>query len=192
MAAKCNITSLALKKLSELYWGAKYNNIDAIILENYAESLNCGQMVICNDVKNCNNDTITFNCNLGITAISKIIDENTVTFYIADGDIIGGLEPFIYQWDYEEDDFDQSGEIDTSEAVLTVKAGKDLSLLVSIVSVMVTDANNCEFIKHCYITPSGMQCANNYAACLNISDLVVNNSITRCVNVSGLIVSKTL
>lgn len=190
MAAKCNIISLALKKLSELYWGTKYKDIDDIILENYAESLDCGQMVICNEAIDCSNNVIEFNCSLNIAAIYKIVNENTVTFYIADGDLTGGLAPFKYQWDFEDDDFDQSGELETDQAVLTVKAGKDLDLLVSIISVMVTDANNCEFIKHCYITPSGMQCADDYTACLNVSGLVVSNSTTACVNTSGLIVSK--
>ncbi len=187
--AKCNITSFALKKLSELYWGTKYKNVDDSIIENYAESLGCGVINICNP-SDCVNETEILNCSLSITKISKTVEENTVTFYIEDEDLVGGTSPFQYEWEFEEDDFDNSGEIDVSQAILTIKVGKRLDLLVSLISVTITDINGCIAIKNCYITPSGMQCANDYVACPNNTALAITNKFIRCFSSVGLIVSK--
>lgn len=191
VVAKCNITSLALSKLNELYWATKYKNLDDKILENYAESLGCSDMEICNP-SDCVNETEIFNCSLSINKISYTIDENTVTFYIADGDLVGNSPPFEYMWSYDIDDFDNSGVIDIEKAVLTVKLGKELDLLVTPISIQITDKYGCKATKNCYLTPDGMQCADNYVACPNVSGLVVTNKTMNCVGVSGLIVSKKL
>jgi len=191
VAAKCNITSSALKVLNELYWGTKDNTVDDVILENYAESLGCSVMNICNE-DNCINLTETLNCALVLSKISVTTDLNTATFFIADGDLTGGKSPYKYTWSYEEEDFDNSGEVDIDEAVLTVKLGKKLDLLVSLVSVNIVDDNGCIVNKGCYITPTGMQCATDYVSCPNVTGLVVNNKVTKCFGVSGLIVNKKL
>lgn len=193
VAAKCNITSSALSKINELYWATKYKGLDDIILENYIEYLNCPtiDLNICHP-DGCVNITEDFTCSLNIAKISSTISENTVTFFIADGDLAGNSPPYTYNWTYQIDDFDNSGGIDTQEAVLTVKVGKQLILLVTPIAVQVVDKYGCIANKACFLTPSGMQCASDYKACSNITGLVVNNKTVRCVGVSGLIVSKKL
>lgn len=189
--AKCNITLSALGKLNELYWGVRRTGLDDIIIENYIEHLGFSKMEICHP-RDCSNDTIVFTCNLAIASISKAVNENVITFFIADGDITGGKAPFTYKWTFESDDFDNSGTIDVEEAILTVKVGKRLNLLVSSISVKITDSNNCSYIKNCFLTPSGMECAENFVSCPNTSNLQVYSNTIRCVGVSGLIISKKI
>jgi hypothetical protein len=191
VGVKCNITSLALSKLNELYWGTKNRDLNDRILENYIENLDCSNidLEIC-ESNDCINETEIFNCSISINKISSSINENVITFFIADGDLVGNSPPYKYKWTYEEDDFDNSGEIDIDEAVLTVKVGKKLNLLVSLIGVEVTDKYGCKATKNCYLTPTGMQCADSYIVCPNVSGLTVRNKAVRCVGVSGLIVRK--
>lgn len=191
VAVKCNITSLALKKLNELYWGNKYKGVDNLIIENYIYSLSCSGLEMCyTEEDDCSNPTIVLNCNLNIALISNTINQNVITFYIKDTDFTGGLAPFTYQWTYEQSDFDNSGDINVSESVLSVKLGKRLELLVTSISVKVVDANGCIYNKTCYLALSQMQCADDYIPCPNISSLSVINKITNCVMPIGLIVNK--
>lgn len=192
MGAKCNITALALKKINELYWGTKYKEVDNLIIQNYIQSLNCNLDSKCYDTidEDCSNPTIVFNCSLSVVAISSLITENTIKFFIKDEDFVQGKPPYQYHWTYEQDDFDNSGPIDTNESILTVKVGKDINLLVSSIRVSITDSNNCNIIKTCYLTPSGMKCADDYIPCPNTNGLRVINKTKYCVGASGLIVRK--
>ena len=192
VGAKCNITYLALRKVDELFWGIKYKGIDDAILENYTNYLNCNLDSKCYDTtdEDCSNPTIVFNCSLSVNAISSIITENTIKFFIKEEDFVQGKPPYTYHWTYEQNDFDNSGPIDTDESVLTVKIGKDINLLVSSINVLVTDANNCIANKTCYLTPTGMKCANDYVPCPNTTGLRIVNKTKHCVGASGLIVSK--
>lgn len=193
MAAKCNITSLTLEKLNQLYWGIKGRNINDSILENYLEQLECEcvELATCSDV-DCDNDTVVVTCQLSISAIQSAISENVVTFSIPDNGILNGTAPYTYQWTYELDDFDPSGPINVSTSTLTVKPTKRLNFLISNVSVVVTDANGCTATKSCWLTPSGMQCAENYVACLPPSVLTVMNKTILCGALSSLVVIKKL
>ena len=190
VAAKCNITLSILGKLNELHWGVRKTGLDNIILENYIEFLGFSKMEICHP-RDCNNDTIVFTCNLNINKISKAVNENVIVFFIEDNDIIGGKVPYTYRWTYEIDDFDNSGQIDIDKATLTVKMGKKLELLVTKVSVKITDSNNCTYNKICYLTPIGLQCAENFVPCSNVTNLQIINK-ERCVGVSGLVINKKI
>lgn len=194
VGAKCGITSLALKKITELHWGTKLN-VDDKIIQNYIESLGCKIDSDCykGDDDICDNPTIVFLCKLKVDAISNIIDENTITFYIKDEDLTAGVPPYTYHWSFEQDDFDISGAVDVDQAVLTVKVGKDINLLVSSISVLVTDSQNCKAIKNCYLTPGGiMKCADDFVPCSNSSGLRVVSKTTYCVKPLGLTVTKKL
>lgn len=189
MAVKCNITDLVLSKLKELYWDTKAN-VDKDILQNYLESLGCVDYmpIPCVDVP-CSNDTIVLTCNMVVAKISKTELENTITFYIESEDFTGGTPPFMYHWTYEVADFDNSGTIDTDKAILTVKLGKKLNLLVTGVTVRVTDSNGCIVTKNCFLANDVMQCANNYVACDNSTSLSITNKNKFCPGASGLIVN---
>lgn len=193
MAAKCNITSLTLDKLNQLYWGIKGKNIDDGILENYLEQLECEcvELTTCHDA-DCDNDPIVVTCQLAISAIQASITENVVTFSIPTNGISNGTAPYSYQWTYELDDFNLSGPIGASTSVLTVKPTKDVNYLISNISVVVTDANGCTATKSCWLTPSGMQCTEGYAACIPPSVLVVTNKTILCGALKSLVVIKKL
>ena len=195
MAAKCNITSLTLEKLRQISWGVKGKNVDDAILENYIEQLGyckCVELVICNEGEDCSDDVVVLTCQLAISSIQASVSENVVTFSIPNGGITNGLAPYTYQWTYELDDFTQSGPVNVETSVLTVKPNKDVDYLVTNVSVVVTDANGCTATKSCWLTPAGMQCVENYAACIPINGLTVTNKVILCGTLRSLIVSKKL
>lgn len=191
MAAKCNITSSILQKLAQLKWGVNSNAIDEVIIENYVEQLACDciDLDICHP-DNCINDTIIVTCNVQVAKISNTIVENLVTFYIQDIDLTGGLAPYTYQWSFEQDDFDNSGTVDVNKAVLTVKLGKKPELLVTKITVTITDNNGCKVTKSCYMTPQGMQCLTTYKPCSTITNLKLISKNVTCVRVKSLVVTK--
>lgn len=191
MGAKCNITSSVIEKFINLQWGIATKNVDGIILENYIEFLACPTLdyIICNP-SDCNNNSISVTCNLSIAKITALIVDKVVTFSILNEDILNGLAPYTYKWEYETNDFDNSGVIDTDKSVLTVKSNKKASLLVTNIKLTITDSNNCIITKSCYLTPQGMQCINTYIPCMTITNLLVTNKRVQCVAPSGLLVFK--
>lgn len=193
MAAKCNIASLAIKKLNKLHWGINISDVEDAILENYIEQLDCKDtdLIVCYE-EPCVNNPVIVNCNLAISLIQSSIFENTVTFSIPTGGITNGIAPYSYKWTYEVDDFTQSGPININTSTLTVKPSKDINFIISNISVEITDANGCKATKSCWITPSGMQCAENYAPCLPNSLLTVTNKTIVCSPLSSLVVTKKL
>lgn len=193
MAVKCDISSIVLQKLGQLYWGTNTEYIDDTILQNYIEYLDCDtvELVECKP-STCTNETQHYICNIQIVKISSSYVQNVVTFFVESTDIINGVKPYSYQWDFEEDDFDNSGPIDTTTAVLTVKASKDRELLVTKIILKITDAIGCEVIKSCYLTPQGMRCETGYKACLPATGLTVRNKITLCVAPRGLLAIRRL
>lgn len=191
VVAKCNITLSAIKKLSNLYWGLEEDKeVELKVLENYAEYLACPDidLTICHG-DNCSNPTIVMNCVLKVASIQSSIIDTTVRFFVNPTDVTGGKTPYTYEWDYDIDDFINISSPNSPEVTLTPKIGKKLSLIVSIISLRVTDANGCETIKHCYFTPQGMKCASGYIACDTVGELVIINKNISCAGVSGLIVS---
>lgn len=194
MAAKCNITSLTLQKLNQLFWGVKTKSVDDAILENYIEKLNynkCVELVICNEA-DCFNEPIVVVCILSVLSIQVTKSENVVIFSIPNGGILNGTPPYSYEWTYESDDFIPAGAIDLETATLTVTPSKDINYLISNVSVRVTDSNGCTATKSCWLIPSGMQCTENYAACVPVSTLIVTNKVVLCGVLKSLVVSKKL
>lgn len=194
MAAKCNITSLALKKLNQLYWGFKPDSdISSAVIENYIEYLDCKDVKIANCYEvECKNDPIVVTCQLAISSIQSTINQNVVTFSIPSDGITNGTAPYTYKWVYETDDFDNSGPIDVSTSVLTVKPTKKVDYLVTNIQVTVTDAKGCTATKSCWLTPTGMQCTENYVACLTNSFLTVTNKVVVCGALSSLVVTKKI
>jgi len=194
VAAKCNITSLTIKKLNQLYWGQPPDSTDDAILENYLEQLGYCEgvdLIPCYE-EDCVNDPIVVDCTLAISSIQSSISENVVTFSIPSNGITNGITPYTYQWDYEEDDFILSGPIGASTLILTVKPNKNINYLTSNISVAVTDANGCTIIKSCWLTPAGMQCTEEYAACVPPTLLTVGNKTVLCGTLSSLVVIKKL
>lgn len=191
MAAKCNITTLALEQLSVLQFGGKLckSNIEALI-ENYIEYLDCEEidLTICNP-DNCKNDPIIFNCNFNVLRITADVTSQIMVFTVGPSDFAGGTAPYTYDWTFEQDDFDSVGPINQDTLLLTVKTGKITELLVSSVKVKITDANGCIDEKLCYLAGGIMRCGTNYAPCSAPSMLAIINNAVHCVRPTGLIVT---
>lgn len=189
---KCNIIGLVLTKLNKLYWGFSCEDIDDKILDNYKNSLTCDTLnkTTCFP-DNCVNETVILICDLQISGISFSFDETEriITFFIPEEGITNGLAPYSYKWTYEIDDFDQAGTIDTAQSTLALKENKQFDVLVTAISVEVTDANGCKATKNCYFVEGEIQCAEDYQPCSNVSNFVVRDNFVRCIGVSGLLVS---
>jgi hypothetical protein len=188
VAVRCNITTDVVNKLAELQWGVKAPSIAENVMINYLEYL--GWETIGGCPAACCNETIHILCEILVNKISYTLVDNIVTFYIADGDIVKGVAPFSYVWDFEEDDFDAAGPIDVEQSVLKVKLGKSPTLLVTKIIVKITDSRGCATTKSCYLTPLGMMCASNYQACLPATRLAVRSNIVVCTKLKALVVLK--
>lgn len=191
MAVKCNIVYQALGKLYELQYGTSCSNKDNLIVENYIENLDCSEIdfVACGpkDTATRCTDAIVFKCSFRVTKITIVTQEDiTITYGL---ESVGGKAPYTYDWQIDTSDFDISGPINHDSAIFTVKAGKDLALLVSPVSVTVTDADGCRSTKTCTLTPEGLKCSVNYVACPNTSNLQVTSNFTFCARPHGLVLS---
>lgn len=191
MAAKCNIISSVISKLNGLYWGITDKSIDDKIIENYIEQLNCIDVFVvpCSN-GDCPDSTVKKVCNFRILRISGTTNENSITFFIEDKNLLDGVAPFIYNWSFETKDFDNSGSINLSTATLTVKSTKKLNLLVSKITLNIIDSDGCKSTKTCYLTPQGIKCDINYKPCPPVASLKVTVKTKLCPKVSSLLVTK--
>lgn len=189
MAAKCNITGLALDALSKLQWGFNCRDKSCAIIENYIEYLACPNidLIICNQENTeCGNSiTTVFSCNFNLISISATLNptddpESDVIFDLKLVDYVGGKLPFSYVWTYDTDDFDIIGENNLPQIKLKVKPDKQVELLVTQISVQITDADGCIDTKSCWLTPEGMECNINYVACSSPVDLEVISIYNEC------------
>lgn len=195
--SKCNITSLVLNKIYNLRYGVISNDDvenEDLILDNYADFLNCitSSRLSCNP-DSCNNPTIEVICSLSIDKLS-IDDSNEdssriVLFYLDLGDIHNYKEPLEYQWSFDESVFTVLGRINSSSIFLLLKPGKSFDVIVTPVTLLVTDSNNCRYTITCYLTPDGLECGN-YLGCPNPSNLRLINKFVRCTGISNLLVTK--
>lgn len=158
-------------------WGVNCdkNSNNRNIIENYIQFLACPDVdiIVCSP-DNCINETIISTCLLEITAISyerlsnidgdDIID---IVFFIGTGDYSNATLPFTYSWEFNPDDFIGVEFTTDGGLKLKLKPGKNLDYLNSKITVRVTDASGCTFIKNCYYTPAGMQCADDFVDCVN-------------------------
>lgn len=192
MAVKCNIVNQVLSKLYELQYSASCSSTDNYIVENYIESLNCLGLdfVPCGPKETeCKSSTVVFKCNFVVTKIviiSKI--GNTIIYGL---ETVGGKGPYTYSWAIDTTDFVVAGAVNQDAATFTVKADKDLALLVSPVSVTVTDADGCTDTKTCTLIPEGLRCSVNFQPCPNTSSLSVFSKVTYCAAPHNLIITNT-
>jgi len=191
VGAKCNITKSVLGDVYKVRWGLKLPSNLISILENYVKFLNCPTVTpaICNQ-EDCTNIIEVFNCEFNVIGMTFFIEDGQPFFKINVGNYIGGTEPFTYQWFFDTDNFEAVGEINTDTLVLTVKPNKELTTLVTPITVIITDVNGCEDTKICYMTPDGLKCNTNYQPCSNPSGLIISNTFIACPVPSGLIISK--
>lgn len=188
MAVKCNITTLALEELGVLLWGFECKNNTGAIIENYLEYLNCPDVKysVCHEDIACTpSQPVDFHCRIAVVNISYLPDTTTapedVIFSLGITDTIGATQPLSYHWYYDASDFDLiSADVLQPTIRLKLKAGKVLALVVSSVSVGITDASGCFVLKQCWFTGTGMRCSVNYAPCRNPQNLSVAYSYVPC------------
>lgn len=189
VAAKCNITEFALQELNQLYYGFSCKTGKSAIIENYLEYLNCSniKLIICNQAKVCAKDKPSvFNCNFNLISISATLNPVAGTDIIFDVKLVnyaGGTLPFSYSWDFDEDDFDLVGGTDamSPEIKLALKPDKVIELLVSQITVEITDANGCTDSKSCWLIPDGeMRCGASYQSCNNPVGLTAVYNYVAC------------
>lgn len=188
VAAKCNITSSALKILEGVKgYGCGLRN-KSIIYENYVEWLACTtiNLIICNH-DNCVNNTLVHLCTItGDIAYMFESDGITVDFNLENTSSYD--PPLSYAWTYETDDFDLlSSSLTGSSIRLRVKPPKELDILVSMVSVVITDGGGCTLYLVCYMSPSGC----TVIACPNPSYMTIFNKITGCPGNRDLLIYNT-
>jgi hypothetical protein len=198
VAAKCNITNTALKKISEVIWGLTIPQVDNEIIENYIEYLACPDVIlsICH-VPNTNpcGDSVTnpvvLNCELNITNIS--FNTSTIgadiVFNLGAGDIFGAKTPISYLWTYDTATFDLIGGTNSSAAIqLKLKAGKNLSTLTTPIRVDITDGNGCMDFKQCYFSGGVMRCNSSFSPCPNARNLTIAYTYTPCPKATNLMI----
>lgn len=178
MAAKCNIIGLVVQQLNAVNYGIKCSDVSCAIIENYIEYLNCPDVSneICNPDDDCTNPIIDFNCNLSLFSIeyAAVEDEDwDVIFSVTSDDYVGATPPLVYLWTFDTDDWDVVGTATTSELKLTLKPGKVLSLLVTPITLQITDSNECTDTKICYLNGGNMACFESFVSCNNAQDLQV-------------------
>lgn len=181
MAVKCNIVGQVLGKLYALQYGGDCRKESNSIIENYIEYLNCSsvEVIPCQpQATDCSETIINFVCKIAITSLHIVSKEaDTIVYGVT---VSGGKAPYEYVWDFDDTDFTNGGPVNTNQSTLVVKAEKDLALLVSPISVTVTDADGCEATKSCVLNPTGLNCNSSVASCSNPTGLTVIDKITYC------------
>lgn len=187
VAAKCNITKLALEELNKLLYGVgcdSQENQNAIA-ENYAQYLDCPDVdiEICND-EDCNNDAIVLGCDdfviNSITMIPGDVDDlirPSFLFSLLPTDYVGGSLPFIYTWSFDTSIWELvEGTVNDATIHLIIKAGVDTDVAVGRVTVAITDLLGCQATKSCYWVLYNLICSADFPPpCPNPSNLVVEN-----------------
>jgi hypothetical protein len=187
VAAKCNITKLALEKIATTLWGFSCNKeTDLSIVENYIEYLACPKvkLKICHEGEPCTDDGINIvNCNINIVGMSfTIIQDNGISFILDVGDVIGAKLPYIYQWTFDTNVFDLATGTNATSISLFVKLkqGLDMNSIVTPITVHIIDANGCTDTKTCYKVPDGLACSINFVPCKTPHNLVIGIVHTTC------------
>ena len=191
MAAKCNITKFVLEDLNTFNYGFNCVDNSCAIIENYVEYLNCPSVIqeICHP-DNCENKPIFFECTFNIKKISsRVIENNTIEFFIEDENLINGVSPYQYSWVYEEEDFELINNTTSNTLILQPKENKDLSVIVSRIQVSIICDNGCMSTKVCWLTPQGMECGNMYEPCDNPHALEVVPNYIHCPSCKTLIIT---
>lgn len=198
MAVKCNIASQVLEKIKLDAWGfSKDKSIDRSILFNYAEYLNCEDVVLnpCEDDSNCAKILAGLRtvkkCNMNLIGMTVSIEEedNEATFFLSAGNIIGGKPPYYYQWYHDESKIELIGS-NTEETVKFRPVGDaQINLMVYPIILLVADSEGCADMKTCYYTPSGVKCNNNFDPCYPVENLQVLFNYVECSKTLNLVVS---
>lgn len=177
VAVKCNITGLVLKETGRMFYGLKCQDNTLGIAENYLAYLNCPEVPIESCASDCDNPAIIFNCLFKLATLSAVVQGQTVTLNVTSLNYVGGTAPFTYQWEFNVDDF-TSGATDANQLVLTLRAGKSFSTLVTSVTLTMTDANGCISSKQCWLSFGVLYCNPLYAPCVNPAALSVTPTMT--------------
>lgn len=192
VAAKCNITTLALDKMNSLKWGFSCVVPNYLIAENYIEYLNCPDVKIDDCFTgNCNGEPIVIvhNCELVITQIrvkfpspaSEVLLYET--FYVTpEIDIVNGTPPYTYEWSFPTNLFTRLTSSNPAELLLAVRQdiSFDPDLMSYPITLTVTDSVGCAYTKTCYKTPTGMECGHRYEECSNVGILTVDTEYLVC------------
>ena len=174
VAAKCNIVDLVLQDLAELQYGFACKSDSKAVLENYLEYLDCANIIlnICNPASNCEKDNpVSFNCEFNIISISATLhpddpDNADIIFDLKVLDYVGGKLPFTYNWIFDSNDFESIDAVNLPQVRLKLLPNKVLENLSSLIAVEITDADNCQDIKTCYLTPGGtLNCGDSFLPC---------------------------
>lgn len=190
---KCNITKYGLSVVNQLYYGIGTPDED-LFIDNYIDYLQCEDMenrASCYQ-DTCFNPTIVIDCDIDIATISYVINDKTVTFFVAQEDLTGANGEVTYKWTYRSEDFDPSSPDNEAEILLTLKGDKEFEYLVTQIGVTITDADGCESTKTCYLTPEGIICIDNFAECPNPTNLQMINLVVNCGGVRNLTMTKTV
>lgn len=194
MAAKCNITKLALDSLLQLQYSVRCSKSNVKnLLENYIEYLNCSDvnLTVC-EPSICINDVVSFSCKLRVIALDFVVEDQLLVFSIPSGGIIGASGELTYNWEYDANSFNIVGAMNTEQLILTLKEGKLLSNVVAPIKVTVSDANGCVSEKQCYVAGGVTRCNINYTPCSTPMALTLTNKIVNCARPLGLVVTKKL
>ena len=192
MAAKCNITKLALDSLLQLQYSVRCSKSNVKnLLENYIEYLNCSDvnLNVCEPAV-CVNEVVTFSCKLKVVAFDFVSEDQMLLFSIPSGGIIGAIGDLQYEWGYDALSFNLVGAMNSNQLILTLKEGKLLSNVVAPVKVTVTDSNGCVSEKQCYVAGGTTKCNVNYTPCSTPMALTLSNKIVNCAKPIGLVVTK--
>lgn len=191
VAVKCDILTWALDKLGQSRWGIKCDDSSCDIANQYINSLNCEDIIAFRPqgVTDCNNLTVIYNCNFNVLKSTMGVDQNIVTLTFQTGDIVGGVAPFTYEWEFNETHFIASSPINESTLVLTLRPGKQFNTLESKIVMKITDAEGCHDERICYIRNGILLCYHNYISCANPQNLSLTNMVVTCGAPSGLLLS---
>ena len=186
MAAKCNIVDSALAKLDAFRFGIAFKE-GIKVVDNYVEYLACPtyDYISCYP-SDCNNGPKIYNC---FFSVGPIVLINTPTTQLVLSLQSQDIKPdYKYLWSFDEDYWIVSGLATGSVVTLLPKPGIDITKLVTLVRVKVTNKEGCEYIRECYfVAGTGMKCVP-YDACFNVDNLQVTRITTVCEATSALVV----
>lgn len=195
MTAKCNIIDSVLAKLESVKYGISFFEGTSII-ENYAEYLKCSTI----DFKPCHLSDCAYDdangsvpidhiCSLSIGNIKQTEVEGQTSDQLAlTIDDIYLVEGHTYQWTFDEDFFTTES---TDEPILliTKRPGIDLTTIVAVVSLEITDSEDCVVSKTCYYNyDRGINCLP-YTICPNARILSVTMNAIACERNNSLVVT---
>lgn len=192
---KCSVTGIAVKRLGQLIWGIKCENLTGQFMESYIKYLNCPTVpyapCLISDDSSCNNAPIIHNCHANVVNISFTTDiaediDGDIIFSLQTGDVYGMTPPLVYQWIFDTSDFDAVGATDQPTLTLKLKPGKQIELVVGDLGVMVTDSLGCSVTKTCVFAELTINCNQNYVTCVPPTNLTVTMDFIVCAKPTAL------